>query len=110
MRLMLESMLPSPCQAESSRAILLWLGSGELDHLGPLRGFFENKLPEVGGRAREHCRSQVGKPRLDCRVGEAGIDLPVEPVDNLGRRVLGPPAAIPRGCLVARHELAPRRE
>ena len=30
---------------------LIRLGAGELDHLGPLLGFFGNEFPEIGRRA-----------------------------------------------------------
>jgi hypothetical protein len=32
---------------------LLWLDIGRLDHLGPLVGFFDDKLAELGGRAHK---------------------------------------------------------
>src|SRR5262249_31350811 len=56
----------------------LRLDAGELDHLGPLLGSFGDQLTEVGGRARKRRAAQVGKLRLDFRVGERGINLPVE--------------------------------
>ena len=63
------------------------LDVGRPDHLGPLLGFVDDELAEVGGRAREHRTTRVGKPRLHLGIGEAGIDLLVELVDDLGGRV-----------------------
>ena len=71
------------------------LDAGELDHLGPLFGFFRDELAEVGGRAGKRRAAQVGKPRLDLRIGEARVDLPVELVDDLGWRVPGRADAVP---------------
>src|SRR3974390_1847632 len=65
------------------------LDTGELDHLGPLFGVVGDKLAEVGGRTWKHPRAQLGKPRLELGVGQSSVDLPVELVDDLGRRVLG---------------------
>src|SRR5262249_52710060 len=67
----------------------LRLDAGELDHLGPLLGIFGDQLTEVGGRAGKRRAAQVGKLRLDFRVGERGINLPVELVDDFGRRAFG---------------------
>ena len=66
-------------------------------------------LPKSAGGAGQRRAAHVGQPRLDLRIGEAGIDLLVEPIDDLGRRVLGRANAVPRARLVARHELAHRR-
>ena len=72
----------------------LGLDVGRPDHLGPFLGFFRDQLAEVGGRAGKHRAAQVGKPRLELGIGEGGVDLLVEPVDNLCRRVLGAAEAI----------------
>src|SRR5215472_17136064 len=59
------------------------------DHLGRFLGFGRNMLSELGWRIGKHDGSQVGKLRLGFRVGERGIDLPVELVDDFGRRAFG---------------------
>jgi hypothetical protein len=41
----------------------------KLDHLAPLFGFLGDELTEIGWRARHHWRAQLGKPRLELRVG-----------------------------------------
>jgi hypothetical protein len=64
------------------------LDASELDHPGPLLGFVGDQFFKIGGREREYVATQVGKPRLDLGVGEPGIDLLVELVDDLGRRGL----------------------
>src|SRR5262249_13850776 len=47
---------------------------------------------------------------LDFRVGERGIDLPVELVDDFGRRVSRRANSLPAGRLVARHKFADGRD
>src|SRR6266700_2999289 len=50
--------------------------------------------------------AQIAEPSLYLGVGEAGIGLLVELLDNLGGRVLGRAEAIHEARLVARDELA----
>src|SRR5262249_61250087 len=57
---------------------------GRPDHLGPLLGFICDEFAEVGGRADERCASEVSQPSLDLGIGEARVDLLVEPVDDFG--------------------------
>ena len=57
------------------------------DHLAPLLGVVGDELAEVGGRARQRRASEVSQLRLDFGIGEACIDLLVEPVDDFGRRI-----------------------
>jgi hypothetical protein len=64
----------------------LRLDARELDHIGPFLGFLSNEISEVGGRAGKDRVAQVGEPRLELGIGEARIDVVIEPVDNLGRR------------------------
>jgi hypothetical protein len=44
---------------------------------------------KVGRRADKRCGSEVSQLRLDFQIGERGIDLPVELVDDFGRRAFG---------------------
>ena len=46
-------------------------------------------LPKSADVDRHRHSAQVGKPRLHLGIGETGIDLLVELVDDLGGRVLG---------------------
>ena len=78
--------------------------------LPPLLGFLGDQLSKLGGRERRHIATDVGKPRLQLGIGERGVDLPVELVDDLGRRILGRAEAIHRACLVARDELTDGRD
>ena len=48
-------------------------------------------VPNSAGEPRKRRAAQVGKPRLQLGIGETGIDLLIELVDDLGRRVLGAP-------------------
>src|SRR5262249_45496026 len=72
----------------------------------PLLGFFRNALSVLAGRQREHFAAKLGKACLDRRVGEGGVDLPVERVDDFGRRVLRRADTRPRARLETRHEVA----
>ena len=54
------------------------LDARERHHLGPLRGFLRDELPEISRRAREHNASEITKARLQFGIGEPGIDFPVE--------------------------------
>ena len=57
--------------------------------LGPFFGFVRDELGEVAGRADKRCGAQVGKPRLDLGIGEAGVNFAVELVDDLDRCAFG---------------------
>src|SRR5215471_16670541 len=59
----------------------LWLDARELDHLGPLLGFFSDQLAEVSRRTRKHRAAEISEPRLHRGIGESHIDLLVECVD-----------------------------
>src|SRR5262249_22583536 len=65
---------------------------------------------EIGGRAHKRRASKIGKPRLDLGISEAGVDLLVELVDDLRRRVLWYADAIPVARLITRQELTHSRE
>src|SRR5271169_556302 len=79
---------------------------GGPDYLAPLLGFDDDELAELVWRHRHWNAAQVTEPLLDLGIGEAGIDLFVEPLDDLGRRAFGCAHAVPRAHLVARYELA----
>src|SRR6202795_2390759 len=77
----------------------------ELDHLGPFLGFIGNELAEIGRRTGERHGAEIGNPLLQRGIAEAGIDLLVELVDDVGWRVLGRANAVEAARIVARHEL-----
>src|SRR5947209_20618502 len=82
----------------------------ELDHLAPLLGFLSDELAEVGRRARKCGGAPLGKPRLHLGIGKGRVDLRVELVDDLGRRVARRADAGPEAKLIARREFGNRRE
>src|SRR5262249_54515780 len=74
------------------------------DHLAPLFGFLGDQLAEVSGRTRKHRAAEVSEMGLHLRVVESRVDLLVELLDDLGRRVLGYADAIPVAGLITRYE------
>jgi hypothetical protein len=88
---------------------LIPLDIGGPDHLVPFLGFVGDEPAEVGGRAGERHAAEVGQPRLDLRIGERGVDLGVERLDDRGGRALRRADAPPVAPLVARHEFGDRR-
>ena len=74
---------------------LLRLDVGRSDDLAPFLGVFGNELPEVARRHRLWNAAYVGEARPYFWIGEGRIDLFVELVDDLGRRVLRRDYAIP---------------
>ena len=64
-----------------------------------------DELTEVGWRTWKHRAAQVGKACLNRRVGEGRVDLPVEPVDDLGGRISGGNDVVNGARLVAWHEI-----
>ena len=86
------------------RADSLRLDVGRPDHLAPFLGIVGDELAEVGGRAGQHGTAQISEPRLDFGISQARIDLFVELVNNLGRRVFRGADAGPEDRLVAREQ------
>ena len=67
------------------------------------------KLPKWAAEPVSAVASKRGEPGPELGVGECGVDLPVQGLDDVGRRVHGRAEAKPDGGLVARHELTQRR-
>src|SRR5262249_33433060 len=65
----------------------LGLNVSSPDHLAPLLGFLGDQLSKVGGRAGEQHTARISELSLQLGIGEGGIDLLVELVDDPGRRV-----------------------
>src|SRR5262249_61963165 len=82
----------------------------ELDHLGPLLGFFDDEYSEFGWRAAEHRPAQIGKPRLYLGVRKNGVHLLVEAADDLRGRILAQAHGEPLARHLVRHEFARRRD
>src|SRR5262249_62050462 len=74
----------------------------------PLLVFTRMRLAESGGRAAKNRAAKVRKPRLHLGIGEAGVDLSVELVDNCGGRVLRRADAEANARLVAGDNVAYR--
>src|SRR5262252_7095530 len=76
------------------------------DDLAPLFAVVSDELAEIGGRANERRAAELGEPRLDFGIGEAGVNGLIELVNNLRRRGLRRTFPMPLARLVARHEFA----
>src|SRR6516164_5827472 len=87
----------------------LRLDAREFDHLGPLFGFVSYELAEIGRRAGKYRAAEVGQPRLHLGIGEGGVDLFVELVDDFGRRGFRCADAEPEARLISRHKLTDGR-
>src|SRR5262249_35144443 len=88
----------------------LGLCAGELDYFAPLLGIVSDELAEVGDRAGKCHAPKVGKPRLQLGISEPRIDLVIEFINDLGRRVFGRTEANPLARLETRHEIANGRD
>src|SRR5262245_49634220 len=86
------------------------LDVGPPDHLCPLCRVVRDELLEVGGRAAKHRASLLDKPGLDNRIGDSGVDLPVELFNDLGGRAPRRTNSIPCTRLIARYEIAHGRD
>jgi hypothetical protein len=75
--------------ATTRRLSLPKLNVGSSDHSAPFLGVCLNELGEFGGRTWKRFAPYRGNPRLHPGIGEGGIDLAVEPIDNFDRRFLG---------------------
>src|SRR5262245_11750398 len=84
----------------------LGLCAGELDYFAPLLGIISDELAEVRGRAGKYHAPKVGKPRLQLGISKPRIDLAIELINDLGRRVFGRTEANPLARLATRHEIA----
>jgi hypothetical protein len=73
----------------------LRLDVGCPDHFTPFLGLPDDEVSEVSGRTREYLTAEISQPRLHLRIGQSGVDLLIELVDDIGRRVLGCPNAPP---------------
>src|SRR6516225_1624422 len=71
----------------ATHLLLLRLDAGGPDHLRPFFGFSGNQRPEIGRRAGNGHAAEVSELGLELGIGETGIDLAIELIDDLGRRV-----------------------
>src|SRR6188768_109976 len=82
------------------------LRAGKLHDLGPFLGFVGNELPEIGRGAEKGFAAEIGEPSPHSGVAEGSVDLGVELVDDLCRRVVGRADPLPRTRLVAWYKFA----
>src|SRR5262245_6812057 len=82
----------------------LGLDVGGPDDLGPFLGFLGEELAVFGRRERKRRVAEVGNPRPNPGIGEAGVDLAIEPVDDLDGRVARRAKALGPARLETRHE------
>src|SRR6516164_144935 len=87
----------------------LRLDVGGPDHLAPLLGFGGEELAKFGRLTGKRCIAQIAESRFHLGAHETRIDLPVEPFDDVRRRIPGGAQAKPRARLVARHEITEYR-
>src|SRR5439155_26111959 len=67
-------------------------------------------LCETACRTSNTPAAAIGEPGVELWIGEARIDLLVEDVDDLGRNIARRAEAVPCARLVARQEIANRRQ
>src|SRR5262249_58478869 len=103
--------------ASISRNGTLWNTAGSFrpdiaraDHFTPLLDFVGDQLSAVCGRAWQRPCTHLGESGLEFRIGKSRVDLSIQPVDDISRRVFGRAHAVPCACLVASHEIANRWE
>jgi hypothetical protein len=77
----------SQCAVASS----ISLDGGEFDYFGPFLCFVCNEFTEVAGRACKRLSAKISKEGFHSRVGKAGINFLVEPINDCGRRIVGAP-------------------
>ena len=65
-------------------------------------------VPNSAARASQHGAAQLDDPGFDLGIGEAGIELPVQHGDDVGRGVFGRADAGKTAGLITRHEVCHR--
>src|SRR6266542_2158211 len=88
----------------------LRLKPGELHHLAPLLGLLGDEPTELGGRAGKRLAAYFGKLCSHHRIVQSGVDLAIELIDNLDRRVLRSGYAVPLARFVTRHKISHPRQ
>src|SRR6202030_895842 len=100
---------PSPSsRRETDR--LFRLDVGGLDHLGPFLGIADKVLFELRRRAGERDAAEFADPRAERRIGEGGVDLLVEAVDDIGRRLFRRADTEPNRRIVTRQKFSDARQ
>jgi len=89
--------------------VSLRLDARELDHLRPFLGLVADEFAVISRRARNYHTAEIHKPRLKSRIGQAGTDLFIEPVDNRLRSVSRRTDTVPSARFITRNEFGQRR-
>ena len=95
----------SGLEAGGIRGTTLWmrptasvrLGAGELHHLGQPLGFFGNVFCEAARRTYKWKDTEVDEPCPEFGIGKRRVDLPVEPLDDVSRRIPWCAECLPAG-------------
>src|SRR5262245_3046501 len=86
------------------------LRAGELDRLTPLLSFLGKALSILCRREGKHHAPKITNACLDPRISQDRIDLPVELVDDVGRRIPRRTDAGPCARLETGHEVSDCRD
>src|SRR6266576_5526854 len=73
---------------------------GRQNHPAPLLDLVGDQFGEVGGRPAKSRAAQIGKPRLEFRIGDADVDFLVQFFDDFFWGALWTANAEPCTCLV----------
>src|SRR5215475_1251720 len=82
----------------------------EFHHLAPLLGFLGDEPTERGGRAGKRLAADFGKLCAHRGIAQRSVDLAVEVIDDLERRVLRSGDAVPLARFVTRHKISHLRQ
>src|SRR4051794_36830537 len=89
-------------------AALFHLDARELDHPGPLCEVFREDGLEFRSRAAKHGAAELDDPGSDLGIGEPGIELLVQQLDDVSRSAPGHADARKTAGLITRHEVRDR--
>ena len=85
---------------------LFWLYVRGSHHFSPLLGIAYEQSFKFGGRALERGATELTKPRIEGRIGKAGINLLVKQFDDVRRRLSTRRDTEPNARLITRDEFA----
>jgi len=86
-----------------------WLNVADPDHLPHFSVSSAVNRPKSAGEPANACSAEVDKTTFDLEIGEPGIDVHIEPLDDLGRRVLGSADAEPATHIIPGQTVSQRR-
>src|SRR6516165_9702653 len=88
---------------ESVAVLSHWIDARELHNLTPLRGFISDESSELGGCSRNRREPDASETRLHFGISDNGVNLFVEPFNDLCRCSTGRTDPMKPTCFVARH-------